>query len=82
MTYHAGAALGDDEDFWRRVAFCSQVEGLGWDWGHANRYAVAASPGFADSYQYALDTGVENPGKDQAVISDAQILSAVQAEAP
>lgn len=78
MGYYDGAVLADDEDFWKRVAFCAQLEGLGWDWGLEHRREVAASPGFADAYAYALATGVENPGRDEGVISDAQILAAVQ----
>ena len=40
---------------------------------------MAASPGFADAYEYALNTDVERPGNDPAVITDGQILAAVQA---
>ena len=48
-------------------------------WADQNQWQIAAAPGFAEAYQYALDTGVENPGNDPAVITDAQILAAVQA---
>ena len=40
---------------------------------------MAATPGFGDKDSYALDTNVPRPGWDESVISDADILSAVQA---
>ena len=47
-------------------------------WATEHIWRVAASPGFADAYQYALNTNVERPGNDPAVITDAQILATVQ----
>jgi hypothetical protein len=40
---------------------------------------MAAVPGFGEKYSYAIATGVVRPGNDPAVISDGDILSAVQA---
>lgn len=79
MAHYDGWKLTLDEDFIARVRFCAEVEGLGSVWGLENIAAIAAAPGFADAYAYALATGVESPGRDESVISDAQILSAVQA---
>ena len=81
MGYYDGWRLTQDIDFQARVGFCAQLEGLTYNWMVDHIYAVAASPGFADAYAYALDTGVENPGRDESVISDEQILAAVQAAA-
>jgi hypothetical protein len=39
---------------------------------------MAAQPGFGDAYAYALANGNPAPGKDDTVITDEQILSAVQ----
>ena len=78
MSYHSGWSLANDQDFMNRVGFCSEVEGFGFEWGIDNRMSVAASPGFADAYESAVISEVPSPGKDQAVISDAMILSAVQ----
>lgn len=61
-----------------RVGFCAETEGLGFDWGVEHRFQVAAAPGFSDAYASALAGGVPNPGRDQSVISDPEILSAVQ----
>ena len=43
-----------------------------------NRYAYAVAPTWAEKYQYALDTGVENPGIDPDVIPDAAIQARTQ----
>ena len=82
MGYYEGWLLGNDQDFMNRVGFCAEIEGYGFDWGIDNRMQVAAAPGFADAYAYALQTGVEFPGRDESVISDLQILGAVQELAP
>ena len=84
MAYSDQALLSIDQDFTNRLAACAAVEvTLGdqqpVDWAVRNRWAIAAAPGFADAYASALASGVERPGNDPAVISDAQILSAVQA---
>ena len=85
MPYASQAALSKDTDFISRIAACAAVEApkdrSPLEWAHQNVWWVAAAPGFADSYEYALnsDPPVERPGNDPAVITDAQILSAVQA---
>lgn len=83
MSYSSQAQLANDSFFRNRVAACAAVEiphthqPVQWCQDHV--WWVAASPGFADAYEYALNTDVENPGNDPSVITDAQILSAVQA---
>jgi hypothetical protein len=57
------------------------------NWVVQNAYVWAASPGWGTDWQYALDTNAGadppfEPGKDPAVITDEQILSAVQALIP
>ena len=89
MAYSDQALLSVDPDFLTRVAACAAVEvdleqstsPLGWAAAHV--WVIAAAPTFADKYASALAAGVERPGNDQSVISDADILAAVQAlEAP
>jgi hypothetical protein len=83
MSYSAQAQLANDSMFRDRVAACAAVEvppshqPVQWALDHI--WWIAAAPGFADSYEYALNTEVPNPGNDPAVITDAQILGAVQA---
>lgn len=42
-------------------------------------WQCCGQPGWADAYSYAVNTGVVDPGSDDAVITDGMILSAVQA---
>lgn len=80
MSYSSLAQLQTDTYFRRRVMACAaeQNQTDPEQWAEDNSWDMAAMPGFADSYAYALETGVVNPGNDPAVITDAQILSAVQ----
>jgi hypothetical protein len=82
MSYSAQAILSADGDFWNRVAACASVEvpmtHSPTVWATEHIWRIAASPGFADAYEYALNTNVERPGNDPAVITDAQILATVQ----
>jgi len=83
MAYSDQSLLSQDSDFAQRIAACAAVEApkthqpLQWAVDHV--WWIAASPGFADAYAYALATDVERPGNDPAVITDAQILASVQA---
>lgn len=85
MAYSDQALLSQDPDFITRVAASAAVEtspvgGIRPDqWAYANVWWIGAAPGFADAYASAVAGGVPRPGNDPAVISDAQILSAVQA---
>ena len=58
MSYSAQAVLSADGDFWNRVAACAAVEvpmtHSPTVWTSDHIWRVAASPGFADSYEYAL----------------------------
>jgi hypothetical protein len=82
MSYSSQAALSNDGDFIQRVAASAAVEvgrthqPLGWANDHV--WWVAAAPGFAAAYESALVAENPRPGDDPSVISDAQILSAVQ----
>lgn len=81
MGYYEQSLLSQDADFAARCTACAASEGAddpaAWQWEH--RYDIAAAPGFADAYSSAIAGGVEFPGRDPAVISDEQILAAVQA---
>jgi hypothetical protein len=63
-------------------------------WTASERYVWAASPGWGEAWSYAIETHppdppdefgnttVYEPGKDDTVITDGQILATVQALAP
>ena len=81
MAYSDIAMLSADNDFIMRTTACAATEGIdnpgGWAMEH--QWDMAAIPGFGDKYASALAAGIERPGNDPAVISDGDILSAVQA---
>lgn len=86
MGYYEQSLLSQDQDFLDRVSASAAIEKPDpemhpVDWANAHIWAIAAAPGFAESYTYAIATEVPNPGRDRTVISDEQILAAIQAEA-
>ena len=83
MSYTSQADLSVDPDFIHRLSAAAAVEvdktHQPVQWAADHVWWIAAAPGFADAYESAQVAGNPAPGKDPAVISDAQILSAVQA---
>jgi len=85
MSYYDVSLLAADWDFASRsqAAYASEV-GLTTtndppSWWSQHAWNMASAPGFGDAYASALAGGVPNPGRDPGVITDPQILSAVQA---
>lgn len=84
MAYSDVALLANDFDFTQRTAGAIAQEqidlgdfnAIGWASGH--NWEMAGQPGFGDAYGYAVLNNVNRPGNDPSVITDAQILSAVQ----
>lgn len=83
MSYSSQAQLSNDSDFMARISAAAAIEvpktHQPQQWAKDHVWWVAAAPGFAAAYESALAGAVERPGNDPSVISDAQILSAVQA---
>lgn len=86
MAYSDVAALNADPDFRQRTMASYAGETFGDPvptnpeiWQRDHSWEVASAPGFGDAYASAIAGAVERPGNDPAVISDAQILGAVQA---
>ena len=82
MAYYDVALLRQDAQFRQRVSACYATERPDSEypdsWAASHAWDMAAQPGFGDAYASALAAEVPNPGADPSVISDAQILSAVQ----
>jgi hypothetical protein len=83
MAYSDVAELSGDSFFINRVAACYAIETGGdkqnpQQWAMEHNWEMAAQPGFGEAYTYAKDTDVPDPGKDVGVITDNQILGAVQ----
>jgi hypothetical protein len=86
MAYYDISLLAADGDFANRSMAAYATETLtdptapvASNWWPTHNWDMAAAPGFGDAYASAIAGNVENPGRDPAVITDGQILSAVQA---
>lgn len=90
--YLAISAIAADPYMTERLRACAAQELREGDpgvWVYENRYAWASSPSWGEKWSYAVEThppDPENPdapeyqpGADEAVITDADILSTVQA---
>lgn len=87
MTYTAIAQAAQDQHLRLRIAACiaqERPQDAAHPIAHADaiQWQVAASPGLADAYSYAVETNVPDPGADPAVITDAALLAAVTALLP
>lgn len=80
MSYSTLAQMAKDPDFLDRITACVATQGIrdAERWATDNRWAVAGQPDFDKAYSYAVDSGKTKPGKDASVITDAQLLAAVQ----
>jgi hypothetical protein len=82
MSYATGHLISQDTDLRNRAAIAAAEQGVApgeeenWVFRHARQLAI--QPGWREAWESALANGVEHPGADPAVISDGQILSAVQ----
>jgi hypothetical protein len=81
MGYLDVANMTDNGGLRRRLTACAATEGEAdpEQWVQTNRWTLCAAPGWADAWASAEESGVADPGVDEAVISDAMILSEVQA---
>jgi hypothetical protein len=84
MGYYDVFLLTQDTDFQGRVTACYAGETLSTDGGNPGAWTaehiwkMASQPDFGDAYAYAIATDKPKPGADPSVITDAQLLSAVQ----
>ena len=79
--YWETGQIAADHDMHARFVACAQQEGIpdpdSWAWDRA--WALAAQPGWGAAWASALASGNTAPGRDPSVVTDGQILSAVQA---
>ena len=83
MSYNAIAAAAVDADLKKRVAACFAQETTGVEQPPAlaelHMWRIVATSPIADAYSYAVATDVPDPGSNEAVVTDAAILDAVEA---
>jgi len=80
MSYYTISIIAADQYVRQRVAACAAQEGVAdpESWAFRNRLILAASPGWAGAWESAVEKDVEDPGKDEGVITDSAILAATQ----
>lgn len=80
MSYNNIADMATDDNLLRRVTAAAYEEQLAdaGVWAQGAMWEVAAQPGWSDAWGYAVAAGVDNIGRDESVITDGMILSAVQ----
>lgn len=79
MSYWDIAEMSQDNYLQQRIVACAVQEGKSQDWARENFMLICGSPGWAEAWASAsANPDIENPGKDPGVITDGQILSAVQ----
>lgn len=80
MAYSDISLLAADNDFIQRTRACVATQGVDdvVAWTNAYQWQMAAMPGFGDKYATAIVNQIPRPGWDPSVISDGDILSAVQ----
>jgi hypothetical protein len=81
-SYADIAAAAQSASLNQRETACAAQQGAPGDpyqWVVAHRYQLASQPGWGAAWASAVAADNPDPGADPAVITDAQILSAVQA---
>ena len=78
MQQRVAAAIAQQHSIGLPCPSPEEVEGE----AYRLRLAWAASPQWAERYEYALNTDNPEPGTDPAVISDGDIVAWVQAQWP
>jgi hypothetical protein len=83
VSYNAIAAAAQDADL-KAAGRCllragDRRAGAAPALAELHMWRIVANGPIADAYSYAVATDVPNPGKDEAVVTDAAILDAVTA---
>lgn len=80
MSYWDVAQMSADLDLTARVAACAAQESKPnpVQWAADHMLLLAASPGWEQAWASAMAANNPYPGRDAGVVTDGQILSAVQ----
>lgn len=81
MSYKSVADMAEDYALSRRITAAAAKESIDnpQGWVQLFRWEVAGQPGWDAAWDSAVASGNPDPGNDEAVITDAMILSGVQA---
>lgn len=82
MSYNDIADMAGNSYLKQRIAACAVTEGVThispMAWASVHQWYIVANPGWSDNWAYARAAQNPEPGRDEAVITDGMILSAVQ----
>lgn len=80
MSYDTIADVSESGSLRRRITACAAQEGEADpdSWVYKTRWVWAAAPGWGEAFASAEAAGNPDPGADEAVITDAMILTQVQ----
>ena len=80
MAWQDIAAMVDSLSLTGRIKGCAATQAVRDvdTWWYQHRWPLAASPGWHEAWGYARTAGTPDPGSDEAVITDGDILAAVQ----
>lgn len=80
MSYLTQSKMAQDYGLIMRIAACAATEGSvsPTSWADNNRQRIVAAPGWAAAWASAVAAEDDNPGENEAVITDGMILAAVQ----
>ena len=83
MTYATIASITESPSLFRRIKACAAEQKVmkpyqEWVWDHL--WDLAAAPGWAAKWASALASDNPDPGADESVITDGDLLAAVQSQ--
>ena len=81
MTYANIAAITESASLQRRLQACAaeqQKPKPYGEWVYNHIWDIASAPGWAAKWASALAGGVTDPGANEGVITDADILAVIQ----
>jgi len=81
MSYKSVADMAESYSLIRRLTSGAAKESVDnpQNWVQLYRWEIASQPGWDAAWDSAVAGGVEDPGSDEAVITDGMILSGIQA---
>lgn len=81
MTYANIANMAESPSLIRRLIACAAEQKKGDpynEWVYSHVWDIAASPGWSEKWASALAADIPDPGADEGVITDADILAVIQ----
>jgi hypothetical protein len=86
LSLHARVVACVIQEAWNNPAFVDTdyAKLVRYESGNATKmmFAVCSASDVSASYEYALNSGIDNPGERDDVVTDGMILSNVQAKWP